>query len=168
MLKRKEGLHSIKIHGEAWNGDDDDIFCDLGVEERLVASNHFPCDCRIRSFIGGSLFSNQSFNDVMDSNFCISPFEVHGMSLLSASQNSSLFDNCSELGDYAVSAAGPAAGIPARPSLPASQECNRPSTLVIYTTALFTLLKIRWTSTCDRIKAKQKKNLFYFKSQLCN
>ena len=79
----------------------------------------------------------------MDSNFCISPFEVHGLSLLSASKNFSFLDNCPELTDSVISAVETTTGIPLYPSLPASQNRNRPLALVIYTTALFTLLKIR-------------------------
>ena len=124
-----------------------DFFYDTGIEEKVVVNNHFPCDCRIRGFVGGSLFINQSLGDAMDSNFCISPFEVHGLSLLSASRNLSLLHNCSELTSFGVSAAETTTEIPALASLPASQNRNRPLALVIYATALFTLLKIRWTLT---------------------
>jgi len=114
-----------------------------GIGERLVVNNHFPCDCRMRTFTDTSLFGNQSLDDVMDTNFCISPYEVHGQSLLAASTstNSSLFDNCSDVSAASVTTAG--SPLLLSPTQISQTQRPRPSLFVIYTTALFTLLKMR-------------------------
>lgn len=48
-----------------------------GVESLTVISNHFPCDCHIHNLIEGPL-SNESIEDFIARNYCISPLEVNG------------------------------------------------------------------------------------------
>lgn len=59
-----------------------------------VANNHFPCDCRLNAWLSSALFADQRRDHVTANNFCISPYEVHGKSVASATRDSSLLDSC--------------------------------------------------------------------------
>lgn len=59
-----------------------------------VTGNHFPCDCRLNSWLSASLFANQSKGHVMNNNYCISPYEVHGKTVMSAANDFALLEAC--------------------------------------------------------------------------
>lgn len=48
-----------------------------GVENVMIVSNHFPCDCNIHTLIEGPL-ANESVEEFRAKNYCISPLEVNG------------------------------------------------------------------------------------------
>lgn len=66
----------------------------IGVASVNASNNHFPCDCRIASWIDSALFANQSRDRVMANNFCIAPYELNGKSIQVAADEARLFDNC--------------------------------------------------------------------------
>lgn len=78
------------------------IYIYLGVASVNASSNHFPCDCRVVSWISSALFANQSRDRVTANNFCISPYEVHGKTIQAAAEELALFDTCPSL-DVATS-----------------------------------------------------------------
>lgn len=65
-----------------------------GVGNVTVTGNHFPCDCRLNGWLGSSLFADQNKDHVINNNFCISPYEVHGKSVMAAAGDLSLLEAC--------------------------------------------------------------------------
>ncbi|XP_065582603.1 insulin-like growth factor-binding protein complex acid labile subunit isoform X2 [Artemia franciscana] len=64
------------------------------VRKLVVEKNYFPCDCRLFWLFPSDLVSSQ--DDFMNSNFCLSPFEMHGK--LISGFNVNQVEPCVDLG----------------------------------------------------------------------
>lgn len=51
-----------------------------GVDNLIIVSNHFPCDCHIHTLLDSPL-ANSTTGDFRIKNYCISPLEVNGRSI---------------------------------------------------------------------------------------
>lgn len=66
----------------------------IGVGSVNATGNHFPCDCRMTSWMNSDLFANQRPERVASTSFCILPKELNGRTVQTAMDEFQILVDC--------------------------------------------------------------------------